>query len=475
MNYIIGYGIVFTYLLFLIFVVGEIVRRLFDVELSRKVIHICTFFVLPIFDYFVGPSIHFIIMCVMFLGVTAGSYFLKILKPIEREKNKNPGTIYYALSLLLLSTLTYFFHDLYPYMFFGFGALAFGDGLASVIGLAFKGPKIYKNKTFNGFLACLLASFVTLVMISRGYLLSFSPFALFALAIFIAIIELVDLGLDNLLIPILTFFIMFGIAKLGTNFVIALCIFDTVFLLAYLLKVMTYYGALLGALTGACFYYFTGVYGLIFVLGLYIVLLVVHVIRKKKQIKDDVTKKIGPKDVIQVLANGSISIIYLLLGQFLSEKMFIVMAFIIMLSGFADSIASDIGSMSKGQAFDLFKGKKTQMGLSGGITLLGTVSMILFTGVFAYLITLINGISYIYSFIIFGFVVFAQIVDTMLGSLFQAKYKCSDCGILLEKEIHHDKPTILVSGFKWMNNDLVNLISSVAVGLLSLTLLVISL
>ena len=475
MNIILGYLLVIFYLLVLIFGVGLLAKKYFGVEISRKIIHILSFLVFPIYDYFIGPDYHLIVICFLFLGVVTVSYFFKILAPIERKNNKNPGTIYYASSLLVMSILAYFFKELYYFVPLAFIALSFGDGFAGIIGTEFGKKKIYKNKSYAGFIACVTVSFVAMLLMVRTYNINLSVIAVLLLALFVGIIELVDIGLDNLLIPLFVFGLGYLLSKDNGNLLIALLIFDGVFLVSYLLNIMKFYGTLLSSFIGATFYYIGGIYSFLFVIGLYVVLLAVHLIRKKAKFVDVVTKKTGAKDVVQVIANGGFSLVFLFMALFLKQDIYILMALLVMLAAFSDSIASDIGTLSKGKVYDVFKGKETVNGLSGGVTILGTVSMAIFSFAFSYLATLITKVDFIATFILWGICILSVSFDTFLGSVAQAKFKCEKCGLILEKEVHCDTPTTLVSGVKWLNNDLVNLFSSLLTFGLSFILLVITL
>ena len=56
-----------------------------------------------------------------------------------------------------------------------------------------------------------------------------------------------------------------------------------------------------------------------------------------------------------------------------------------------------------------------------------------------------------------------SIADSALGSLVQVKYRCRVCGAVTEKKRHCDAETEYHSGVKWINNNAVNLISSVII------------
>jgi phytol kinase len=86
-------------------------------------------------------------------------------------------------------------------------ALAFGDGLASLVGTMVKGPKIplLGNKTFAGSFACLAVVFLVTFAITRQ-----APASL-AIAAAATVLEAIPAGnFDNLIIP-------FGVGMLATK------------------------------------------------------------------------------------------------------------------------------------------------------------------------------------------------------------------------------------------------------------------
>jgi uncharacterized membrane protein len=58
-------------------------------------------------------------------------------------------------------------------------------------------------------------------------------------------------------------------------------------------------------------------------------------------------------------------------------------------------------------------------------------------------------------------------VDSILGSLVQAKYKCAVCGKITEKTCHCGEKTLHVGSIKLINNDAVNIISNFATAILA--------
>ena len=63
----------------------------------------------------------------------------------------------------------------------------------------------------------------------------------------------------------------------------------------------------------------------------------------------------------------------------------------------------------------------------------------------------------------FVIAMFGVIIDSVLGSIFQAKYKCAVCQSIIESNIHCGKLSELVKGKFYITNNAVNFISSVLV------------
>lgn len=53
-------------------------------------------------------------------------------------------------------------------------------------------------------------------------------------------------------------------------------------------------------------------------------------------------------------------------------------------------------------------------------------------------------------------------IDSVLGSTMQAKYLCRSCGNFVEREEHCNNQTIYYSGYKFINNDSVNLLAGLS-------------
>ena len=135
------------------------------------------------------------------------------------------------------------------------------------------------------------------------------------------------------------------------------------------------------------------------------------------------------------------------------------------IQAFADTAASGFGVFSR-KTFDLFKWKSTKCGLSGGMSVHGTVASFVAACALS-AISLAFGVGVIEALLCAIIAFFGVLVDSMLGSLLQVKYKCSVCGEITEKETCCRKITKKFSGFEFFDNDVVNLTSGAVTAVLA--------
>lgn len=472
MEIFLGYLLSYLYLIVLFVAALFVEKRLNNKVIARKIVHTLTFFVLFIPLYFWGEnSMHNSILAFSLLGLIMIKEIISYIK--DKEHEFDLGIFLYTLIVASSSLISFFFRNFYPYFIFGYACLAFGDGLAGVLGTYFPIVKIYKNKSLGGFLSNIIFAFIAMLILDLCYTHIAPIYFLAVFALISAIIELNDFSLDNVLVPGAVMLTLFLYGQEPT-LIYAYIVFVGVFLIGYFLKIMTYYGALLAGFIGLMFYHFAGLYSLLFVLGNYIVLLVIAIISKvKKNDLSDIVNKTKGKDIIQVFVNGGFPLLFLVIYAIVRNPIFIIMALITFSASFTDSIASDVGSMSKKAPYDIFKKKVVPMGMSGGITFLGTFSAVLYAFICGLVITFITNTNIWLLFLYGGLMIIGIFVDTMLGSLVQVKFKCQVCDKITEKTIHHEKETLYYEGVKFINNDTVNFISSLCVAILSFILFII--
>jgi uncharacterized membrane protein len=133
-----------------------------------------------------------------------------------------------------------------------------------------------------------------------------------------------------------------------------------------------------------------------------------------------------------------------------------------------DSISSDVGSLSKGKVFDPIKWKHVSKGLSGGISIVGTVAAVIASLLISIYATLVLSLSWISGVIVFFMIFLQTVLDTILGSLLQVKYQCRICKEVTEEKMHCNEKTEYLSGVRMLDNNMVNLLASTCIAILML-------
>ncbi|CCV64628.1 conserved hypothetical protein [Alteracholeplasma palmae J233] len=171
---------------------------------------------------------------------------------------------------------------------------------------------------------------------------------------------------------------------------------------------------------------------------------------------------------IQVIVNSGMALIFSLAYYISNHEFFLLISATSIAVSTADTWASELGKYSKGSTVSIINFKKIDKGQSGGISVLGTVASLLGGLLIAvsFLLMTWNSFSIIpwYLTILFimlgGFV--GSVVDSILGILIQEKYMNLKTNQITE--VFDNKSQYrLISGIKYINNDMVNLLTSVIV------------
>ena len=192
--------------IFLIIFISSLISKKHS-ELSRKIVHIgvCNWWIIVILFFdnaWIASSVP-----ALFVIVNYFSYKKDIFKSMEREDKKSLGTVYYAVSCLILTLLSFwvFHHKMYAGI--GLLTMGYGDGLAALIGTKFKSPKyiiFHQKKTILGSTTMFVVSFLVISIMTLVYH-SFSVLSVLALSAIATIIEAVSpFGLDNITVPLFT-------------------------------------------------------------------------------------------------------------------------------------------------------------------------------------------------------------------------------------------------------------------------------
>jgi uncharacterized protein (TIGR00297 family) len=257
--------------------------------------------------------------------------------------------------------------------------------------------------------------------------------------------------------------------------IIGLALSTIIALVAFRRQALTMSGAAGAILVGTAVFGFGGwAWGLVLVTFFAVSsALSRHRSSDKRRIADKFQKG-SRRDLSQVLANGGlaaiVSVLYVshptpaLLAAFLGA----------MATVNADTWGTEIGVLSPVAPRLLTTGRRVPAGTSGGVTWLGTSASVLgalFIGLVGYLSLCIDYMAVEHCPLLLSWVIPTTLVSGSLGSLFdsllgatlQGIYYCAACETETEKQVHGcGQRTNHLRGWRWLNNDVVNFVSSVA-------------
>jgi uncharacterized protein (TIGR00297 family) len=191
----------------------------------------------------------------------------------------------------------------------------------------------------------------------------------------------------------------------------------------------------------------------------------------KKAILEEKLAKGSTRDWRQVFANGGTAGLIGIIHCFDESSLWIVAFAVALASANSDTWASEIGSLSRKDPIDIRTFTRIDRGTSGAISLLGSCAALfgsLFIALFSYWLFHLN-LKLTVIIFLFGF--FGNVIDTIFGAFYQQKFQCLNCGIVTEKKIHCDRPTIRIKGLTFVDNDMVNFLSGFIAVLLAIAVI----
>lgn len=168
----------------------------------------------------------------------------------------------------------------------------------------------------------------------------------------------------------------------------------------------------------------------------------------------------GEKRVaIQVLANGGIPGLCVIWHALNPASPLPWLGFTASLAAAnADTWATELGILSPTLPRSIATGHPVLPGTSGGVSWVGTLAALAGSWLVCWVAGMISGESMSRILILTGCGLIGSLVDSGLGATVQAVYHCPVCEKETEKHPRHScgTPTLLIRGWKWLNNDWVN-------------------
>ncbi|MGQ9478757.1 MAG: DUF92 domain-containing protein [Thermoproteota archaeon] len=189
-------------------------------------------------------------------------------------------------------------------------------------------------------------------------------------------------------------------------------------------------------------------------------------------------EKGGVRTWVNVLANGGPAAIPVIFEYFYWMEFFSIFFLTAVCSATADTLATEIGLLSRSKPRLITNPwKKVEKGVSGGVTVVGTVagllgsfslSLVAFltcsAGVPGILLSIKSLLKMVLISSLGGFL--GMIIDSLLGATVQAIYVSKADGMLYEDPRKCFGEAILVKGVRHIGNNAVNFISCLSAGLI---------
>ncbi len=224
---------------------------------------------------------------------------------------------------------------------------------------------------------------------------------------------------------------------------------------SYRRRFLTVSGVFTSAVLGFIVFFIGGVSGTVIFLFFFIS---ASMLSRLSDGKNAVAEKTGRRDMMQVIANGVPAAMMLVLYGISHNALFIGAFAAVIAEAEADTAASSIGMLSLKPPVSVVTFTPVPPGLSGGVTVLGTISALVFSFLISilYMGTLGCGFQELLAVASAGFL--GALFDSFLGATVQVHYRKED-GSLTEKRYAGGKTLERSRGIPFIDNDMVNLLS----------------
>ncbi len=435
-------------------------------ETIRKYVHIFIGFLTSLSPIFFSENKIPIILASIFIVLNIIALKYDLFKGIHSTNRVTYGTIYFPIAYLILCSI---FWNYSEFIILSLAILTFSDPLASSIGSNIKSPYIFivwkDSKTFQGAIAFFLCSF-SIISFGSYLMFDFTLIEIFFFSLFTSLFSTIGeitsyRGSDNLTIPIISILFMIiyfeqFVPIEGTKLIVIFLLIAIILILYgfYEYRFLSLDGLIGASIMSVIITIMGSITHLLSIASFFILSSLIEKLLKKKSYQ---RIKKSNRNIIQVYANGGIALA-LCIYEYLNPHLNIFPLFLASISAaMSDTWGTEFGKLSKHKPISIITFKKVNHGASGGITFIGTLGSLFGACLFGVSIFIIIDIkTYMIIAIIFcGF--FSSLFDSILGATIQAKYE-TNSGEIIEFE---QKNTKLYSGTQYVNNNMVNFLSTI--------------
>lgn len=457
--------IVLVVVIFIFLVVSLVLQKQLKQSTAspRKILHIGAISVCALSVYIVedlDAVFWATILAIPFIGIAV---FAGVFRdPVKGRKSW--GMVYFAL---VFAFLLYLSADKPQFVFYPMAIMAWADGLATLIGERI-GKRRYRlegdERSVEGsvtffVVALLLLFFGHLAVGEEAPSAVYGPGMLVFIAFFLTLTEATSTaGRDNIWVPLSAYYwLICGAAVPGGAAAIMLIISILAFLsyLAFRKKWLNAGGAVSACLMGFILLFSPEPMFVIPALTFFLIGTGFSLLPKGGKPIGEGEKPSRSKS--QVLANGGMPVVFLMLYFFTGHFSF-VLGFI---AGFAaalsDTASSEIGTRMSGRSYAIFGFRPLEAGVSGGVSVAGSLAGIAFAIAIPMVSVAFGWIDYKQAMVIAAIAFSANILDSLLGQFAQSKHYTDGGGW---RDSEGSAGGNISGGLRWMSNDRVNAIAT---------------
>lgn len=334
--------------------------------------------------------------------------------------------------------------------------LAISDAAAGWVGSHFASRQenfLYETKSWLGCAVFFITALIT-AMVYKGSLEPGMGLLAYCFALVPALAELFSYkGSDNFTVPVIAA-VWYQLLQNSTGqHLLAMALFSVLLLLLSLAAIYRKWllpgGAAAAALLGLLFFAADGYRAM----ALPVLFLVTGSLLSK--LNGEKEEQHG-RNAVQVFANGAVGAMAWVLHQASGQQLYALAAMMSFALAMSDTVSAEWGKYRRGRTYDLLRWKPVAVGLSGGVSWAGTLAGLIAAFAVAGLAGWLYRLSWP-SMVAIGAVGFAgMLVDSVLGSQWQALYQSPD-GAITETPRPGSR---LVKGKAWCTNHTVNLLSN---------------
>jgi uncharacterized protein (TIGR00297 family) len=183
--------------------------------------------------------------------------------------------------------------------------------------------------------------------------------------------------------------------------------------------------------------------------------------QRKATLTENIIAKRGARDAWQVVANGGVFAVCAFVSQYRPEQGWWWAACGALAAAMADSLATELGTLSGSAPRSLLGGRELPVGTSGGVTWTGTLAGALGALLLAVPASIVAGGGAAGALVLLTAGIAGSLADSALGATIQHRRWCEKCQSSTERTVHTcGESTVQAGGIPWLDNDVVNLMST---------------